>query len=105
MKILIGEKFESRRAHSVRFTRSVLLCDPGSADEIEAESLEDYVVTRRTKIQNPKTVTHVAIRGRKELLERIEELQTENEGLKFRLDEVADLVEPKEEGTGEEGEE
>lgn len=71
--------------------------DPERADEIEDESLEDYAERRRIKIQNPKGVKRMAIRSRKDLLERIEELETENEDLQSRLDDIKDLVADEEE--------
>ena len=80
----------------MRFTREVL-DDPDRADEIEDESLEDYAERRRIKIQNRKGVTHMAIRSRKELLERIDELESENEDLQTRLDEIKDIIGDEEE--------
>lgn len=48
----------------------------------------------------------MAIQTRRELLERLEERETENEEVQGRLDEIADLVAlDEEEGSGEEGEE
>ena len=91
MKTLTRKQLESRKAKAVRFTRDVL-DDPDRADEIEDEPLEDYAERRRIKIQNPKGVTHMAIRSRKELLDRIDELETENEDLQTRLDEIKDII-------------
>ena len=96
MKTLTRKQLESRKAKAARFTRDVL-DDPDRADEIEDESLEDYAEHRRIKIQNPKGVTHMAIRSRKELLDRIEELETENEDLQTRLDEIKDIIGDEEE--------
>ena len=47
----------------------------------------------------------MAIQTRRELLERIDELETENEELQGQLDEIADIVAPGEEEGSEEGEE
>jgi len=99
MKTLTRDQLERRKAQAARFTRDVL-DDPDRADEIEDESLEDYAERRRIKIQNPKGVTHMAIRSRKDLLERIEELETENEDLQSRLDEISDIVGQEEEEEG-----
>ena len=99
MKTLTHKQVESRKAAAVRFTRDVL-DDPDRADEIEDESLENYAERRRIKLQNPKGVAHMAIRSRKDLLERIEELETENEDLQSRLDEISDIVGQEEEEEG-----
>lgn len=91
MKPLTQKQLESRKAKAVRFTRDVL-GDPDRADEIEDESLEHYAERRHIQIQNPKGVTRMAVRTRRELLDRIEELETENEDLQSRLDEIKDVI-------------
>jgi hypothetical protein len=69
VKSLTREQLKSRKAKAVRFTRDVLG--------------DDY---RAGEIQT-----------RRELLERIEELEGQNEDLQSKLDEIADLVAPDEE--------
>jgi hypothetical protein len=104
MKTLTREQLEKRKAQAVRFVRDVL-DDPARADEIEDESLEEYAAHRRIKLSNPKGVSRMAIPTRKDLLERIDELETENEELQSQLDEIADIVAPPEEAEEEEAEE
>lgn len=95
MKTLTRERPERRKAQAVRFTRDVL-GDDDRADEIEDESLQDYADRRRIQLANPRGVRTMAIKTRRELLDRIEELEGENEELQSKLDEVADLVAPDE---------
>ena len=104
MKTLTRKQVESRKAQAVRFTRDVL-DDPDRADEIEDESLEDYAERRHIRMVNPKGVRKMAVRTRRELLERIEELEEENENLQSRLDEISDIVGEEEEEEEEPGEE
>ena len=103
MKTLTRKQLESRKAQAVRFTRDVL-GDEERADEIEDESLDDYAERRHIQIQNPKGVKRMAIQTRRELLERIEELEQENEELQGQLDEIRDIIgeEEEEEESGEE---
>ena len=96
------QELERRKEQAVRFARDVRE-DDELADEIEDESLEVYAEHRRIKILNPKGVRKMAVQTRRELLERIEELESENEDLQSKLDEIADLVAPEEDET-EEGE-
>ena len=102
MKTLTRKQLESRKAQAVRFTRDVL-DDPDRAEEIEDESLEDYAERRHIQMQNPKGVRRMAIQTRREMLERIEELEQENEELQGQLDEIRDIIgEEEEEEQGEE---
>ena len=96
MKTLTRKQLESRKAKAVRFTHDVL-GDSDRADEIEDESLEHYAERRHIQIQNPKGVRHMAVRTRRELLDRIEELETENEDLQSRLGEIKDIIGDEEE--------
>jgi len=91
MKTLTRKQLESRKAQAVRFTRNVLE-DDDRADEIEDESLEDYAEGRHIKIVNPKGITPMAAPTRQELLDRIEELETENEDLQSQLDQIRDVI-------------
>lgn len=99
-------ELEQRKAQAVRFVRDAL-DDQNKAAEIEDESLEDYAEHRRIQIANPKGVSRMATPTRSELLERIEELESENEDLQAQLDEIADIVAPPEaddEGSSDEDE-
>jgi len=100
VKTLTHKQLEARKAQAVRFVRDVLE-DDDKADDIEDESLEDYAEHRHIKIANPKGITHMAAPTRQELLDRIEELETENENLQSRLDEIADIIGDNEEDAAE----
>ena len=100
MKTLTRKQLEARKARAVRFTRDVL-DDSDRADEIENESIEDYAERRHIQIRNPKGVTVMAAPTRRELIDRIKELESENEDLQGQLDEIADIVSPEEEEEGE----
>ena len=103
MKTLTRKQLTARKAQAVRFVRDVL-DDDDKADDIEDESLEDYAEHRHIKIPNPKGVIPMAAPTRQELLDRIEELETTNENLQSRLDEIADIIGDNEEEDAEEGE-
>ena len=96
MKTLTRMQLESRRAQAVRFTRDVL-DDPDRADEIEDESLEEYAQRRHIQLVNPKGVSKMPVPTRRELVDRIKELESENEDLQTQIDEIADIVTPSEE--------
>jgi hypothetical protein len=110
MKSLTRQQLERRKAQAVRFTRYVREDDDRAA-EIEDESLEDYAHDRRIKLSNPKGAKNMAVQTRRELLDRINELEAENEDLQSRLDEISDIIgdndanEETDEGTGNEEEE
>ena len=101
MKTLTREQLEQRKAKAVRFPRN-LREDDELANEIEDESLEECVEHRRIEILNPKGVT---VPTKRELLDKIEELESENEDLQYKLDEIADLVAPEEDETEEDEDE
>lgn len=92
MKTLTRKQLKARKAQAVRFVRDVL-DDDDKADDIEDASLEDYAEHRHIKLTNPKGATHMAALTRQELLDRIEELETENEDLQSQLDQIRDIVE------------
>jgi hypothetical protein len=104
MKTLTRKQLEARKAKAVRFTHDVL-GDPDRADEIEDESLEEYAERRRIQIVNPKGAKKMPVKTRRDLIERIKELEEENESLQDRLEEIADLAGESEEEEEEPGEE
>ena len=75
MKALRGAQVETRKDKAERFVRDVL-GDPGRADEIEDESLEDYAARRKIKI-----VDGAAMPTKEELIQRIRDLEAENDDL------------------------
>src|ERR1035441_7809537 len=91
MKSLTRQQLERRKAQAVRFTRDVRE-DDDRADEIEDEALEDYAQDRHIKLNNPKGARKMAVQTRRELLDRINELESENEDLQSRLDEISDII-------------
>ena len=104
MKTLKRKQLESRKAQAVRFTRDVL-GDPDRADEIEDESLEGYAERRHIQIVNPKGAKKMAVQTRRELIERIKELEDENESLQDRLQEISDLASEEDGEEDDQGEE
>jgi hypothetical protein len=96
MKILTRRQLESRKDKAARFARDVL-GDEDRAAEIDDESLESYAERRHFQIRNPKGVKPVAVPTRRELFDRIKELESENEDLQTQIDEIADIVTPSEE--------
>src|SRR5271167_1293807 len=91
MKTLSRQQVERRKAQAVRFTRDVRE-DDDRADEIEDESLEDYAEGRHIKLANPKGGRKMPVLTRRELQNRITELEAENEELQSRLDEISDII-------------
>ena len=73
------------------------------ADEIAEESLEDYAERRRIKIENPHRRCHMA--SKRELEQRVQELEGINEDLEDRLDQITDLAAAEEEEESDQGEE
>lgn len=121
-KALTREHLEARKAKAVRFLRDVL-DDPVRAEEVEAESVEDYDARRRIKIapeENPITVRlhnprcqlnifntprrEPTMTSKAELERQIRELEQENDELRDQLDEIADIAAPEEETNGEDEE-
>src|SRR3990172_11516561 len=104
MKSLTRKQLETRKAQAVRFTRDVL-SDDDRADEIEDESLEDYAERRHIQIVNPKGARKMPVQTRRELIERIKELEEENENLQDRLQEISDLASEEDGEEDDQGEE
>lgn len=93
MKTLTRKQLESRKAKAVRFTRDVL-GDDDRADEIESESVENYAERKGIRVVNPEGGGKMAGQTRRELLERVEQLEDENAELQSQLDEITDIVSP-----------
>jgi hypothetical protein len=100
MKALTREQIEKRKERAVRFAREVRE-DDELADQIEKESLEEYAEHRHIRLLNPtRKVKPMPVPTRRDLMERIEELESENEDLQQRLDEIGDLAASDEEEEG-----
>lgn len=110
-RALTREQLEARKEKAERFVRDVLL-DPGRAEAIADESLEDYAARRKIEIlDNPKGRSIMPRRTVADLEEELQDLQEENAELQEKLDQIMDVIEPEEEdeeedeGPGDEGEE
>jgi hypothetical protein len=97
MKQLTRAQLEGRKEKAVGFTRNVL-GDPDRADEIEAESLEDYAERRKVKLLNSckrrKAIMPRTTKTKADLEAEISDLQDENQDLQDQLDAIADIVAP-----------
>lgn len=92
MKTLTREKLQARKDQAVRFARDVRK-DDDLADAIEGETLQEYAEKRRIKLSNPTTgAKTMPIRTRRELLDRIAELEEENGELREKVDSIAEIV-------------
>ena len=90
---LTHEQVEGRKEKAERFLRTVL-GDDERADEVAAESAEDYA-RRHFEIINPKASNTMAAKKNptvKDLQDRIVELEDENQDLSDQLDAIADIV-------------
>lgn len=101
-KALTRDQIQKRKEQAARFVEGVL-GDPDRADEIRDESVDDYAERRRFQIiENPQR--GVTMPSKTELMQRIRELEEENDDLQDQLDQVADIVAPpEEEGEDEDG--
>jgi hypothetical protein len=99
-KILTRAQAQSRKDAAVRFAENVL-SDDDLADDIESESLDDWVARKRiTLIDNPAKRSPKMANGnadqrtKAELLDEIDQLQQDNADLQDALDAIADIVAP-----------
>jgi uncharacterized protein YceH (UPF0502 family) len=93
------EQVAGRKEKAERFIRNVL-GDEERADEISDEDLDDYAARRHFEIINPANRRTAEMPSKKELEDRIAELEEENADLNDRLASIGDLV-----GTDEDDEE
>ena len=96
-KQLTRAEVQSRKDAAVRFLEDVK-DDPDRASEVEDESLEDYAARRHFDIiDNPRKRSLEmanANMSKDELLDYIDELESENSDLQDVLDSIADIVSP-----------
>jgi hypothetical protein len=95
-KILTRAQAQSRKAQAVRFAENVL-DDPSKADDIESEDLDDWIERKGiTLIDNPRRTLEMANvnMSKDELLDYIDELESENSDLQDTLDSIQDLISP-----------
>jgi hypothetical protein len=117
-KILTRAQAQSRKDAAVRFAENVL-DDSDKADDIESESLDDWVARKRITLIHPRrgpgTADNPAKRSPKmangngdprtkaELLDEIDQLHQENADLQDQLDAIADIVAPSDNTGDDEG--
>jgi hypothetical protein len=89
MKKLTLKQLETRKEKAARIARNAR----------EEADRADYALQRAT-LENLKGEGKMAVRTRRELLDRIAELEEQNEGLQEKVDSIAEIV-----GTEEEEEE
>jgi len=85
----------------VRFAQNVLN-DPGKADDIESEDLDDWIERKKITLvgntgqRSPKMASNENgdPRTKAELLDEIDQLQQDNQDLQDQLDAIADIVVP-----------
>jgi hypothetical protein len=99
---LTRKQVASRKAKAARFLRDVL-DDPDRADEVEAESIEDYAARRHFTLKNPrcKEVTTMPQR------EKLEQVLDDRDRVLDKLEEIRDEIEDvldEYDGDGEESE-
>jgi predicted RNase H-like nuclease (RuvC/YqgF family) len=100
---LTRDQLQGRKDKAVRFVHDVQ-GDPERAEEIAAESLEDYAARRKIQISNPEwraTMAKKTIEDYRaenaDLKDQISELAEENENLQDQLDTIGDIVAGEEE--------
>jgi hypothetical protein len=100
MKQLTRAQLEGRKEKAVRFTGDVR-GDPERADEIEAESLENYAEQRKVKLINSfrkrNAIMPSTTKTKADLEDQIADLQDHNQDLQDQLDAIADIVAPADE--------
>ena len=96
MKPMTRRKLERRNAHTVPTTRKAEP-DRNLRNEVAGETLKGYSEFKRVTIRYPKGANPMPVPTRRELTERIKELESENEDLQTQIDEIAEIVTPEEE--------
>ena len=107
-KILTRDEAQKRKDQAVRFADN-FLNDPDKADDIEDESLDDWIERKGITLINPERRLNAMANGgqtKQDLLDQIDELQQENQDLQDQLDAICDIVAPapEDEDTDDDGE-
>ena len=96
-KILTRDQAQARKDAAVRFAENVL-DDPDKADDIESEDLDDWIERKRISLIDNSGKRSLEMANNKwskdELVDRIDELESENSDLQDTLDSIADIVSP-----------
>jgi hypothetical protein len=102
-KVMTPQQAETSKARAEQFVRTVLQ-DDDHADSIADESLEDWADRKKVHIaENPRRVSpDISEKGAnmpttEKLLDRIKELEEENDDLQDQLDQIADIAAPPDE--------
>lgn len=95
------DQLEAMRQKAVRFLEDVV-GDSDKADEFDDMSTEDYAAHKGITVKNPRLSPSINYKGeiatmasqltRAQLLERVSELEDENEDLTDRLDSISAIV-------------
>jgi hypothetical protein len=107
VKQLSREQVEGRKEKAARFTETVL-GDSERADEIRAESIEDYAERRKFEITNPqrRAIMAKTVQDYRDeiadLKDQIGDLEDSNEALQGQLDDISDIVSPEDEAEDDE---
>jgi len=91
VKQLTREQVAGRKEKAERFVRNVL-GDDERANEIADENIQDYADRRHFEIVNPAKRRNAEMASKKELEDRVAELEDENSDLNDRLDSIGELV-------------
>ena len=107
------DQVQAMQEKAVRFLHDVV-DDPDRADEFEAMSPEEYAEHKGVEIENPSPARGKENKTRRlqmdrptyrELKDRIEELEEENQALNDKLDSISDIVSEAEEDEEDEDDE
>ena len=93
MKRLTRKQFESCEADALRTARK-FVADLNRRNAVKADALKDHSEYRLIKIRYPQGASPMPVPTRRELTDRIKELESENEDLQTQIDEIAEIVAP-----------
>jgi hypothetical protein len=93
-KALTREQVQAKKDKAVQFLRDVV-GDGDKADEFDDMDIEAYAERKHIQIINPRRNTGMPNgdpRTKSELLDEIDQLQQENQGLQDQLDAISDII-------------
>ncbi len=96
VKSMTRRKLERRNGHKVPTNRKAEP-DRNLRNKPVGKSLKGSTEYRRVTIRYPQGANPMPVPTRRELMDRIKELESENEDLQTQIDEIADIVTPDEE--------
>jgi len=101
MNKLTRKKCGLCEADALRTARK-FVADLNRRNAVKADALKEHSEYRLIKIRYPQGANPMPVPSRRELMDRIKELESENEDLQTQIDEIAEIVTPEEEDEGEE---